>query len=92
MTLLLSTECTRWRAGTPCRSTTGVRPYLTGAACTGCRPAGEPAPQALCRTCGGYLDPAARAGQDGTPDVHDRHPGCEAGGTPLQLIQGGRTA
>ncbi len=89
-TPLLSTECTQWRAGQPCRSTTGVRPYLTGATCSGCRPAGEPAPQALCPVCGGYLDPAARAGHDRSPDVFDRHPGCEAGGTPLRLIQGGR--
>ncbi|MFE7868814.1 hypothetical protein ACFUYE_00480 [Micromonospora humida] len=89
-TPLLSTECTQWRAGQPCRSTTGVRPYLTGAACQGCRPVGEPAPLALCPVCGGLLDPAAQLGHDGTPGVHDRHPGCEPGGQQLRLIQGGR--
>jgi len=47
-------------------------------------------PTALCRGCGTYLDPAARAGHDGTPDAHDRHPGCEAGGRQLRLIKGGR--
>lgn len=47
-------------------------------------------PRALCRGCGGLLDPAAAAGHDGTPAVYDRHPGCEPGGAPLRLIKGAK--
>lgn len=42
--------------------------------------------------CGWPVDPAATRDHDGTPNTYDRHPGCEPGGRPLQLIQGGKTA
>ena len=44
----------------------------------------------LCRVCGSVLHPAAAAGYDGTPNVYDRHPGCEPGGRPLHLVKGGK--
>lgn len=37
--------------------------------------------------CGWPVDPAATRDWDGDV-VHDRHPGCEAGSTPLRLVQG----
>lgn len=90
-TPLLAEHCPQWRDGQPCGSTTGVRPYLTGAACADCAPPPADAPTALCRGCGTLLHPAAAAGPDGTPGVFDRHPGCEPGGQRLRLINGGKT-
>lgn len=40
--------------------------------------------------CGWPVHPAAAAGADGTPGVHDRHPGCEPGGQQLRLLKGTR--
>ncbi|MEV4521445.1 hypothetical protein AB0J77_14550 [Micromonospora tulbaghiae] len=47
-----------------------------------------PARQVLCTVCGSLLDPAAAAGWDGTPDVYDRHPGCDRTDRHLHLIKG----
>lgn len=46
-------------------------------------------PPALCRGCGTRLDPAATLNATRQP-AYDRHPGCEPGGTQLQLIKGGK--
>ncbi len=52
-------------------------------------PAGERRP--LCPGCGGRLYPAATAGHDRTPDVYDRHPGCEKKtDRHLHLVKGAR--
>lgn len=87
-TPLATPACAQWRDGQECGSTDDVRLHIQGLSCVGCAPARDTPPTALCKGCGTYLDPAARAGHDGQPDVHDRHPGCEAGGRQLRLIKG----